>query len=364
MLATVRSSLTLKALRPWTILTANREELDLYKTLFSGQAFRWKKLLIEEENADNTMNDSSSALKCIYSCVLCLSANGRGEGSPLFVALRNSHVGVQFSTLLDSPVSDQELKIMLESYFQLHVSLTDLFDQWMTDGNFKEKAPFFVGQRVCRQPQIENIFSFICSSNNNIKRISGMVENLCKNYGFKVCTFLEHDFYSFPTIKQLLHACQDDLEQKLRDLGFGYRAKYIVGSAKYLGNQIDLDAYLSNLYDMPYHECRTELLNLSGVGPKVADCIALFSCGKNDVIPVDTHVLQIAERDYGVIVKTLNAKTYLEIGDAFRKAFGEYAGWAHSVLFAADLVKSQPTTKKVKKLASSIKKRKRFAEEE
>lgn len=82
------------------------------------------------------------------------------------------------------------------------------------------------------------------------------------------------------------------------------------------------------------------------VGPKVADCIALFSMDKPSCIPVDTHVLQIATRDYGLKIKTLNAKTYASIGDTFEKVFGEHAGWAHSVLFAADLTpKAKPKRK-------------------
>jgi N-glycosylase/DNA lyase len=95
---------------------------------------------------------------------------------------------------------------------------------------------------------------------------------------------------------------------------------------------------------MKYQDCRLELLKLPGVGPKVADCISLFSCCKHGVIPVDTHVLQIATRDYDVSVKNLNAKTYLLIGDAFRDAFGEFAGWAHSVLFSADLKPASNST--------------------
>ena len=95
------------------------------------------------------------------------------------------------------------------------------------------------------------------------------------------------------------------------------------------------ETYFDDLRKLPYLECREELLTLSGVGPKVADCICLFSMDKADVIPVDTHVWQIATRDYKLKIKTLTQKTYQDVGDAFRKVFGEYAGWAHSgnVLF-------------------------------
>mmetsp|Transcript_44877 Transcript_44877/g.43460 ORF Transcript_44877/g.43460 Transcript_44877/m.43460 type:complete len:120 (+) Transcript_44877:551-910(+) len=92
-----------------------------------------------------------------------------------------------------------------------------------------------------------------------------------------------------------------------------------------------------------------------GVGNKVADCISLFSMDCSDSIPVDTHVFQIAKR-LGYIKglkdqKSMNEKTYNEIGDAYRKKFGKKAGWAHSILFAGDLSSFQeklPVTKKRK----------------
>ncbi len=88
---------------------------------------------------------------------------------------------------------------------------------------------------------------------------------------------------------------------------------------------------------------RAELVSIPGIGPKVADCIALFSLDKDDLIPVDTHVRQIYERTYrrssakAVTSKTVTPAVYAEIGNVFRDVFGDKAGWAHSVLFAADL---------------------------
>lgn len=77
-----------------------------------------------------------------------------------------------------------------------------------------------------------------------------------------------------------------------------------------------------------------------GIGRKVADCIALFSLDQHGAIPVDTHVWEIAIRDYSSHLqqsKSLTPKIYKEVGDTFRQRFGPKAGWAHSVLFAAEL---------------------------
>ena len=85
-----------------------------------------------------------------------------------------------------------------------------------------------------------------------------------------------------------------------------------------------------------------ELTGLPGVGAKVADCVCLMSLDQHEAIPVDTHVWQIASRTYLPELsktKTLTERTYRQIGDFFRDLFGDYAGWAHSVLFTADLRK-------------------------
>ena len=122
-------------------------------------------------------------------------------------------------------------------------------------------------------------------------------------------------------------------------LGFGYRAAYIAKSAHQL-NDLGGKDYLLNLRTKSYEEARDSLLNLSGIGPKVADCILLMSLDKSDAIPVDTHMFQIAANKYLPHLKnykTVTDKIYKEIGGHFRGLYGDYAGWAHSVLFSADL---------------------------
>jgi len=89
-----------------------------------------------------------------------------------------------------------------------------------------------------------------------------------------------------------------------------------------------------------YRKAHDELLQLQGVGPKVADCVCLMGLGWGESVPVDTHVWQIAQRDYKFGKgkhKSLTKATYDAIGDHFRNLWGKEAGWAHSVLFAADL---------------------------
>ncbi|CEH12373.1 n-glycosylase dna lyase [Ceraceosorus bombacis] len=95
-------------------------------------------------------------------------------------------------------------------------------------------------------------------------------------------------------------------------------------------------SFLHSLRSMTYPGARAELIKFQGVGPKVADCILLMSMDQPSSIPVDRHVYQFAARWYGMRVKE-GTKGYEELADRFRQLWGEYAGWAHSVIFTADL---------------------------
>lgn len=118
------------------------------------------------------------------------------------------------------------------------------------------------------------------------------------------------------------------MEQKLREASFGYRAKYIACCTQQIKEKGEL-VWWTELQAMPYNEAHKELLRLTGIGPKVADCICLMSLNHLDAIPVDTHVFQIAKMYYLPDLKstkTVTPKIYEEIGNTFRKIYGPYAG--------------------------------------
>lgn len=157
-----------------------------------------------------------------------------------------------------------------------------------------------------------------------------MVEKLAQFYGTKICDYNGTTYYSFPNVENL---ASDQVEQTLRENGFGYRSKYISHSAKYITDHGG-DQWVTQLKLMKYEEAKKELINLMGIGAKVADCICLMSLGHLQAIPVDTHIYQIAARWYMPKLakqKTVTEKIYNEIGDHFRKLYGPLAGWAHTV---------------------------------
>ncbi|XP_065081683.1 N-glycosylase/DNA lyase [Ochlerotatus camptorhynchus] len=225
---------------------------------------------------------------------------------------------------------------LLRVYFRLDVDLEQCYQQWnKCHTHFENSTDQFYAVRQLDQDPVENLFSFICSQNNNISRISGLVEKICTHYGEKICDYSGAPFYNFPDVSSLAPAAVDD---HLRQLSFGYRAKYIQKSAEEILAKGNLE-WFRKLRHLDYKEAHRELLTLTGIGPKVADCICLMSLNHLQAIPVDTHVFQIARNYLPHLAKckAVSGKMYGEIGDKFREIYGPKAGWAQTVLFCADL---------------------------
>jgi len=254
--------------------------------------------------------------------------------------------------------STDDTEALLHHYLNLGPNLTTLYATWSAaDPNFRKKAPKFAGVRILRQDAWEALVGFICSSNNNIIRISQMVHNLCKHYGPLIGYVDDEPYHDFPTAQALT---DPNVEGHLRQLGFGYRAKYLYQTAVIVAREHEA-GWLDSLRNPEspvlgvqaepagemmeggregYRAAHAALLHLQGVGPKVADCVCLMGLGWGEAVPVDTHVWQIAQRDYKFGKgkhSSLTKATYDAVGNKFRALWGKEAGWAHSVLFTADL---------------------------
>ncbi len=179
---------------------------------------------------------------------------------------------------------------------------------------------------LLNQDPLETILGFICSSNNNIKRIQKMMQTLSVLYGTYITTIEKIDVFSFPTLNQL----EMVQESTLRENGFGYRAKYIADSCIILKNNPEI----LNLHNLTYSEAKTTLLQLKGVGYKVADCILLMGFGFMDCVPIDVHIKRCIEEKYNVPVKALSPAHYDKLQLILKDKWGDYAGWAHLLAFA------------------------------
>jgi N-glycosylase/DNA lyase len=257
-----------------------------------------------------------------------------------------------------SSTPDDDTLELIKHYFNLTPNLSQLYSHWAaSDPNFKKKAPNFTGIRILQQDAWEALVGFICSSNNNISRISQMVDKLCTNYGPLIGHIGDVPYHDFPPPSALTRPAVDG---ELRALGFGYRAKYLWKTACEVDRRsLDWLEGLRNperpsLYGGPpksagplvdggrpgYRKAHDFLLELQGVGPTVADCVCLMGLGWGESVPVDTHVWQIAQRDYKFGKgkhSSLTKATYDAIANKFRDLWGEEAGWAQSVLFTANL---------------------------
>lgn len=229
---------------------------------------------------------------------------------------------------------------LLHTYFRLDHRLSDYYRTWSAaHPHFAaETTDFYVIRQLDQEP-IENIFSFICSQNNNIARIGHLVERLCTLYGPKICDYDGRSYHAFPDCRRL---AEPSVDADLRAAKFGYRARFIQQSAAQIVERGDL-AWLADLQRLPYVEAHAQLTQLTGIGAKVADCICLMSLGHMGAIPVDTHVYQIAAQHYmpelSATCKSMPVKVYAAIGQRFREVYGPLAGWAQTVLFCADLAK-------------------------
>ncbi|ODQ63720.1 DNA glycosylase [Nadsonia fulvescens var. elongata DSM 6958] len=333
----------------WGKIPVSRSELKIETVLRCGQTFRWKydahnkhwsigmagRIIILHQDDQflhhGTILKHDSVPTVVPKKITLESADIKLEHTKVKLEDSNS----KFKTVNHGLTTTSAL---VHDYFNLQISLRELYQEWShRDPHFSKVSGDFGGIRILRQNPWENLISFICSTNNNIKRISQMVENLCTHFG----TYLnQHNgirYFDFPTAQQL--AFDDTTEARLRALGFGYRAKYIYQTARMVAAHPNQESWLFDLRQMSYPDTHAELVQFMGVGPKVADCVCLMSLDKSDIVPVDTHMIQIVQRDYkfGRGIKTLNKTSYAQIQDFFKRTWGEYAGWAHSVLFTADL---------------------------
>lgn len=338
-------SVDMSRITEWRKLPVTLTELCLATTLRCGQSFRWRQC-----------EDQSWACTLRGRIIQLDQDDTHLRYRSIWPA--NSPPSPPASLATTPDIDDDDTKELIQHYLNLQPNLTELYEQWSaSDKNFKKKAPKFTGVRILRQDAWEALIGFICSSNNNIIRISQMVDKLCTHYGPFIANLEGRAYHDFPAPTALTGK---NVESHLRELGFGYRAKYISQTAQMIANDRE-ESWLDGLRnpespvfgqeaasagDMKpegrdgYREAHEELLSLTGVGPKVADCVCLMGLGWGEAVPVDTHVWQIAQRDYKFgrgKHSSLTKATYEAVANHFRKLWGKEAGWAHSVLFTADL---------------------------
>jgi len=235
------------------------ENYDLAATLDSGQAFRWQRCQDEWEGI----------------------VGGR------WVRLRAGPGRIEAETT--EPVADWQ---WLRHYLQLDINISDIVGAFPKDEPMQAAVRSCPGLRLLRQEPWECLASFICSSTKQIVQIRAIIALLCERFGEPVIVPDGHKpMHGFPSYHRLAQLTESDL----RNCKLGFRAPFMLGTAKKLATgEIDLN----RLHELSLDEARSALIEFPGVGPKIADCVLLFSYGFPDAFPVDVWIMKALRQLY------------------------------------------------------------------
>jgi N-glycosylase/DNA lyase len=274
-------------------------DYDLSATLTSGQVFRWRRV----------------------------GEDWVGIIGPHWVRLR-----VETDTLLAqtaAPVSDWR---WLANYLQLDLDLHAVLETFPGDEPMRWAVGRCKGLRLLRQDPWECLASFIASSTKQIVQIQQIVLLLCQRYGEPVAAAAGFaPAFAFPTPARLAEATEADL----RGCKLGFRAPYLLESARAIAHgQLDL----GRLAQVSVEEARGQLMELPGVGRKIADCVLLFACGFQSAFPVDVWIMKALRQLYFPRRKVSLAR----LREFTATHFGPHAGYAQQYLFHYMRTRRQP----------------------
>ena len=266
--------------------------------------------------------------KDIFTCGQCFRWNKKEDGSYTGI-IGNTVLNVKQTKdqIIFQGISEENIEEICIKYFDLERDYEKLQKRLMNiDTYMQESISYGKGIRILNQDLWETILSFIISANNNIPRIKGIIERLSKNYGNAI-SYQGETYYTFPTAKQLEKVSVEEF----RKLGLGFRDKRVYETThSILENRVNIEALEK---EKDFQKVRETLLTLSGVGPKVADCILLFSTLKRwKAFPIDVWVRRVMNELYIGNVDE-NKVSNKQIEKIAYEKFGEIAGLAQQYLF-------------------------------
>ena len=272
-------------------------------------------------------NQTEFNLKDIFECGQCFRWNEQKEGSYIGVFGNNViQVKQNGQTICFNGNCDGDIKETVTNYFDLKTDYGKIQKQLASvDKYMKNSIEYGKGIRILNQDLWETIISFIISANNNIPRIKGIIERLATNYGNAI-EYEGKQYYTFPTAEQL----KDVTVKQYRNLGLGFRDKRLHETVKMVINK---EVDLTKIDKLPTPQAREELLKLAGIGPKVADCILLFSTLKRfDVFPIDVWVRRVMN-DLYIHNEDETKVSKKEIAKLAQEKYGDLQGLAQQYLF-------------------------------
>lgn len=256
-----------------------------------------------------------------FMCGQCFRWEAQDDGSYTGVAFSKAvNISCSEGSLVIKNITLDEFNSQWKYYLDLSTDYNSIKSELSSDKNVKTAMDFGWGIKILNQEIFECLISFIISTQNAIPRIKKIVSKLSEMFGKRI-EFNGKTYYAFPSLSELANVT----EEELSPLKAGYRAAYIVDAVNKLkSGEVNLEA----LKSMSYSEAKKELMKIKGVGPKVADCVLLFSCGKKEAFPIDVWV----KRTVQTLYLGENAKEK-EISSFANEHFGKFAGVAQQYLF-------------------------------
>lgn len=273
-------------------ITVTAADFDIRQTLECGQCFRYEKM------ADYHYRVTAM-------------------GKVVYIRQRGADIEVY-------PATDAEFREIWSPYFDLGRDYSAIKSALSENcGVMRAAAAFAPGLRILNQDIWETLVSFIISQHNAIPNIARVVNTLSERYGTPVADKTAHKIhYSFPGPEALLRAGIDGLTA----CKAGFRARYIIDACEsVLSGKVSIDKNTASSTD----ELREMLMQIKGVGGKVADCVLVFGYRRTDCFPTDIWVKRAAEKFYfgG------NPTDIKEIHRFAAEKFGENAAYASQYLF-------------------------------
>ena len=239
-------------------------------------------------------NATSFEPKHIFECGQCFRWDEEQDGNYTGI-VKNNVINVKKvdNSIAFESLGADNLEELVIDYFDLNRDYEKIKDELSKiDEYLANSIKYGSGIRILNQDLWETIISFIISANNNIPRIKGIINRISQKYGTEI-EWKGKKYYTFPTVENLAKATVEDL----RSLGLGFRDIRVYNTThKILEKQVDLEKLHQ---EVDTKKVRDTLLTLDGVGPKVADCILLFSTLKRfDVFPIDVWVRRVMNELY------------------------------------------------------------------
>ena len=234
-----------------------------------------------------------------FTCGQCFRWTEQPDGSYLGIVRGiPARVSDQDGALVLSS-DEQQFSQLWRDYFDCDTDYAAIGDSFAVDAFTAAAADFGRGIRILRQEPWEALCTFILSQCNNIPRITGIVDRLCTLLGEPI-SFEQQTLHAFPSPEQLASCTPEDLAS----LRAGYRTPYLIAAAQAVcSGTVDFSA----LSRMDTDAARREIMQLRGVGRKVADCFLLFGLHKLDAFPVDTWMKKAAAYYSGDMKRFINS---------------------------------------------------------